>query len=154
MVSVFHKTSILLVFNTRSCITLLALMLSFLISMLTLLHILDKYKASSHAVSPAPTIATSFPLKKNPSHTAHAETPWPLRRCSDSKPNHFAEAPVAMMITSDSIVCSSSMVATYGLLEKSMLVTMPHLISAPIRFAWASKSIIICGPMIPSGYPG
>ena len=62
--------------------------------MCTFVQSLDRYKASSAAESPAPTIATSVPLKKNPSQTAQAETPLFMNSFSESKPNHFALAPV------------------------------------------------------------
>jgi hypothetical protein len=55
--------------------------------------------ASSIAVSPPPTTATSFPLKKNPSHVAHAETPWPISFDSDSRPRSLADAPEETMTT-------------------------------------------------------
>jgi hypothetical protein len=76
--------------------------------MCTVVHNFERYKASSAAVSPAPTIATSFPLKKNPSQTAQALTPYPFKRCSLGKPNHFADAPVLMITAFASIHFSSS----------------------------------------------
>jgi hypothetical protein len=45
------------------------------ISMCTVEQSFERYNASSAAVSPAPTIATSLPRKKKPSHTAQALTP-------------------------------------------------------------------------------
>ena len=45
-------------------------------------------------------MATSCPLKKNPSQTAQAETPKPLYLCSLSKPSHLAVAPVAIITVS------------------------------------------------------
>ena len=42
--------------------------------------------ASSIAVSPPPTTATSLPRKKKPSHVAQAETPWPMSFCSLGRP--------------------------------------------------------------------
>ena len=46
--------------------------------------------ASSTAAFPPPTTATSFSLKKNPSHVAQADTPNPLNSCSDFIFNHLA----------------------------------------------------------------
>ena len=56
--------------------------------------------ASSRAVSPPPTTATSRPRKKNPSQVAHAHTPRPRNSSSDSSPSHRADAPVATMTVS------------------------------------------------------
>ena len=56
----------------------------------TLDAILDKYKASSTAVFPPPTTATSWPLKKKPSQVAQADTPFPFNRASLSRPSHLA----------------------------------------------------------------
>ena len=53
--------------------------------------------ASSTAALPPPTTATSLSLKKKPSHVAHAETPNPLKFCSESKFNHLACAPVEII---------------------------------------------------------
>jgi len=47
--------------------------------------------------SPPPITAISLFLKKKPSQVAHAETPLPRKRCSLSNPNHFADAPVAII---------------------------------------------------------
>ena len=81
--------------------------------------------ASSAAVSPAPTMATSLPLKKNPSHTAHALTPNPFNLCSLSMPNHLAEAPVQIITESACISFSSSIQTLNGCAEKSTLVANP-----------------------------
>ena len=51
--------------------------------------------ASSNAVSPPPTTAISRSRKKKPSQVAHAETPRPRSRVSESRPSHSADAPVA-----------------------------------------------------------
>ncbi len=56
--------------------------------------------ASSIAVSPPPTTATSFALKKKPSQVAQAETPRPISLASDSSPSSFAEAPEETMTAS------------------------------------------------------
>src|SRR3989304_1633208 len=56
---------------------------------------LARKEASSMAVPPPPTTTTGLSLKKNPSHTAHAETPLFWRRSSFGRPRYFAFAPVA-----------------------------------------------------------
>src|SRR3989442_13613456 len=63
----------------------------------TLFVMLARKFASSIAVSPPPTVTTSFPLKKNPSQVAQLETPFPLNLVSDGSPSHLALAPVAMI---------------------------------------------------------
>ncbi|MNV58942.1 hypothetical protein D3C71_1513390 [compost metagenome] len=114
-------------------------------------HSFARYVASSAAVSPAPTIATSWFLKKNPSHTAHAETPKPLYFCSDSKPNHFAVAPVAI-ITVSAVTCTVPSISTRCTSPvKSTLVTYPKRTEVPKRSACSRKSSIITGPVIPFG---
>ena len=82
-----------------------ALISSLLITKCTLFVSLERYKASSAAVSPPPTTATSCPLKKNPSQTAQADTPFPFSLCSDSRFNHLADAPVEI-ITDFAIIFS------------------------------------------------
>src|SRR5204862_235720 len=57
--------------------------------------------ASSMALSPPPTTAMSFSRKKNPSHVAHVDTPWPSRRASDGRPSIRADAPVEMIRASE-----------------------------------------------------
>ena len=64
---------------------------------LTLDANLVKNIASSTAAFPPPTTATSFSLKKKPSHVAQAETPNPLNSCSDFKFNHLVCAPVEII---------------------------------------------------------
>ena len=59
---------------------------------------LVKNNASSTAVLPPPITATFLFLKKNASQVAQAETPCPLNFSSFFKPNHFALAPVAIII--------------------------------------------------------
>src|SRR3954447_19201140 len=116
-------------FFTLSCITLEARISSLRTSICTLEQSFERYRASSAAVSPAPTIATSLPRKKKPSQTAQALTPYPLSFCSLSIPSHFAEAPVEIIIESASITFSSSIHTLYGELERSTLVARPYLIS-------------------------
>ena len=57
--------------------------------------------ASSTAVLPPPTMATSRFLKKNPSQVAQADTPRPANFFSDGRPSQRAVAPVAMMTVSE-----------------------------------------------------
>src|SRR5215210_2642394 len=56
---------------------------------------LVRKSASSIAVSPPPTTATLFSLKKKPSQVAQPLTPRPMSRCSPSRPSHLAFGPVA-----------------------------------------------------------
>src|SRR5215207_9812925 len=58
---------------------------------------LVRKSASSIAVSPPPTTATLFSLKKKPSQVAQPLTPRPMSRCSPSRPSHLAFAPVAII---------------------------------------------------------
>src|SRR5213592_4820848 len=53
--------------------------------------------ASSIAVSPPPTTATSLSLKKKPSQVAQLDTPFPLNFASEGISSHFAFAPVAII---------------------------------------------------------
>ena len=62
--------AILLLFCTASYKIFSPLILSLRIKIVTLLHMFDKNSASSNAVFPAPTTATSLSLKKAPSHVA------------------------------------------------------------------------------------
>ena len=59
-ISWLNKTLMLSKFANLFCIAFEALKWSFLTNMVTLLHIFAKYVASSIAVSPPPTIATSW----------------------------------------------------------------------------------------------
>src|SRR5437773_6106122 len=79
------------------CIILLARSASLLWTTVTLFVMFARNVASSIAVSPPPTVTTSFPLKKNPSQVAQLETPRPLNFVSDGSPSHFAFAPVAII---------------------------------------------------------
>src|SRR5690606_36394250 len=119
--------------------------------MCTFLQSFAKYVASSAAVSPAPTIATSCPLKKNPSQTAQAETPKPVYFCSLGKPKYFAVAPVEIITVSAVIVLISSTTTLCGNDEKSTELTYPKRTSVPKRSACLRKSSIISGPVIPAG---
>ena len=51
--------------------------------------------ASSKAESPPPTTTISCSRKKNPSHVAQVDTPWPRSRASPGTPSMSALAPVA-----------------------------------------------------------
>src|SRR2546423_6232783 len=70
------------------------------------------------AVSPPPTTTMGLPLKKKPSHVAHAETPRPPSPCgagaSPGTPSHFAEAPEATIRVSAFISCPSSVQTVKG----------------------------------------
>ena len=89
---------------TLSCIIVEALILFERTNIVTLVQIFDKYNASSHAVSPPPMTITSLPLKKKPSHVAHADTPFPQNSFSYLLPSDFAAAPVE--IITDSVIHS------------------------------------------------
>src|SRR5437899_6623239 len=80
-----------------SCIILLARKASRRWTTVTLFVMFARNEASSIAVSPPPTVTTSFPLKKNPSQVAQLDTPLPLNLVSEGSPSHFAFAPVAMI---------------------------------------------------------
>ena len=106
--------------------------------------------ASSIAVSPPPTMATCFSLKKAPSQVAQAETPWPIRRISLGRPSSLALAPVEM-IRLFAWKLSNSLLSVKGRLDRSTSTICSNLTSVPKRCAWARKSSIIFGPMTPSG---
>src|SRR5438094_4235092 len=76
-----------------SCIILLARNASLRWTTVTLFVMLARNVASSIAVSPPPTVTTSFPLKKNPSQVAQLVTALPLHFISDGSLSHFAFAP-------------------------------------------------------------
>ncbi len=67
----------------------------------TLVANLVRKRASSSAESPPPTTAISWPRKKNPSHVAHVDSPWPSSRASASNPSMSDCAPVDTMTASD-----------------------------------------------------
>ena len=136
-----------------SCMILDARSESRLWTIVTFVANLVRYVASSIAVSPPPTTTTSRPLKKNPSHVAHAETPKPKYSLSDGKPSSFAEAPVATMTAS--AVCSSSSLHTRnGRVRKSTRVTGAKSGWAPNRWACWRITSMRSGPIIPWGNPG
>jgi hypothetical protein len=89
-------------------------------------------------------------LKKAPSQVAHAETPRPFSRSSESSPSQRAVAPVAM-ITAFARYSSFSTQTRNGCSEKSTFVTSSVTNSAPKCSACARKSSIIFGPITPSG---
>jgi hypothetical protein len=91
--------------------------------------------ASSIAESPPPTTAISCPRKKKPSHVAHVDSPWPIKRDSASRPSMIDCAPVATMI--DSARCSSSSIHTPkgDPEERSTFVTFAVISCVPNRLA-------------------
>ena len=105
------------------------------------------------AESPPPTTTSSLSRKKNPSHVAHADTPWPMSRVSDSMPRSRAEAPVAM-ITASAVKLRSSAFTVKGRRERSTSVAVRNMVVAPNRWACSRNLSIISGPRIPSGKPG
>src|SRR2546427_866232 len=101
-----------------SCIILLARNVSLRCTTVTLFVMFARKLASSIAVSPPPTVTTSFPLKKNPSQVAQLETPLPLNLVSEGSPSHLALAPVAMITLFPSYVFPPAAILK-GLDEKS-----------------------------------
>jgi hypothetical protein len=109
--------------------------------------------ASSIAESPPPTTAIGFSRKKNPSHVAQVETPWPRRRCSDGSPSIRAVAPVVTIIA----LPRYSVLATQtpnGDADRSTRSASAVTNSAPKRSACSRNFIISSGPRMPSGKPG
>ena len=92
-------------------------------TMLTLLANLVRKVASSMAESPPPTTISSLSRKKKPSQVAQAETPWPIRRVSDSISRSRAEAPVAT-ITASAVKTVPSASTLNGVPEKSTAVAV------------------------------
>ena len=82
-----------------------------------------KTSASSIAVSPPPTTATSISLKRNPSQVAHELTPPPLYVASPSTPNHLLSAPVAT-INEWAEMLASGVSTRKGLCDRSMEETL------------------------------
>ena len=151
--TVFHTISMRSLLNARSCMILLALSSSRRTSRDTLVANLVRNVASSMALSPPPTTAISWPRKKNPSHVAQVDRPWPSRRPSASSPSIRLWAPVETM--TDSAVWQCSRTHTWNGRElKSTLVTFSVRNSAPKRTACSRIRCMSSGPMIPSGKPG
>ena len=94
--------------------------------------------ASSNAVSPPPTTAISRSRKKNPSQVAHAETPRPRSRVSESRPSHSADAPVATMTDCARYRCRAPRCGT-GAREKSTRSMSTSTRRVPKRSAWAAE---------------
>ena len=85
--SLFHRNSIFGLAKARSCMVFEARSVSLRWMTMTLSANFVRKVASSMAESPPPTTAIVFWRKKNPSHVAHHETPWPLMRSSSSRPS-------------------------------------------------------------------
>ena len=94
---VFQRISILGSSNARCCMISDARNRSRRWIRVTLSANLVRNVASSIAESPPPTTAMFCFLKKNPSHVAHHETPWPESRSSSSRPSLRYSEPVEMM---------------------------------------------------------
>ena len=82
-----------------------------------------KTSASSIAVSPPPTTATSISRNKKPSQVAHELTPPPLYVASPSTPNHLLSAPVAT-INEWAEMLASGVSTRKGLCDRSMEETL------------------------------
>ncbi len=96
----FHSKAILGLLRARSAMIFDARRASRRWMRITLVAYLVRKVASSTAVSPPPTTATSTPLKKKPSQVAQALTPLPWNFFSEGMPSHLAEAPVATITAS------------------------------------------------------
>ena len=115
---------------------------------------LDRYSASSSAVSPPPTMATGRFRKKKPSQVAQVLTPRPINFISDGRPSSLAEAPVETITVRARITWPLSRVNANGRDEKSTRSTSPLRNAVPKCSAWARMSAINCGPITPSRCPG
>ena len=105
------------------------------------------------AVSPPPTTATIFPLKKGASQGAQEEIPRPISSFSPGTPSHTFWAPVAITTAFVKYFSSPTKISN-GVFEKSTFVTDLLIISAP-RFSACFRILAIkSGPSIPSGKPG
>ena len=102
--------------------------------------------ASSMAESPPPTTMISLPRKKNPSHVAQVETPWPRRRFSDARPSMRADAPVAMMRVRVKISRCGLIVNRNGRRDRSAPTASPCRYSVPNRAACRRIFSISSGP--------
>ena len=155
--TVFHRKLIFGCSMARACMIFEALKVSRRWITVTLRPNLARNSASSSAESPPPMTAMSWSRKKNPSHVAQVESPWPRRRRSASRPSISDWAPVETITECARCVGSPSGVPTQilnGRSERSTLETLAVWISAPNRSAWARNAVISSGPMIPSGNPG
>jgi hypothetical protein len=112
-----------------------------------------RYSASSIAVSPPPTTATSMPRKKYPSQVAHALTPRFCSACSLGRSSQRALAPVAMITLCASSDCVSVQMRK-GYPEKSTRSTSALISSVPKRADCFLNISINFGPAIDSGKPG
>ena len=92
--TLFHRKAILGFAKARSCMIFDARSSLRRCTRVTLSAKRVRKFASSSAESPPPTTAISWPRKKNPSHVAHVDTPWPNNRASDSRPSIRTCAPV------------------------------------------------------------
>ncbi len=128
--TLFHITFIFGLLLTLSCIILLALKESLLCIIVTLLTNFVRNRESSIAVSPPPTMATSFFLKKGASHVAQLLIPLPMNCFSEGIPSHFADAPVAIITLLARYSCDG-VLTLKGLCEKSTLSTFSPTNLAP-----------------------
>jgi hypothetical protein len=110
--------------------------------------------ASSIAVSPPPTTTTSLPLKKKPSHVAHADTPRPIIRFSASSPRSFADAPEETIdgVGRDGPAAVERQPERVP--EKSTFEIVSSTTSVPKRRACSRKISMSSGPWMPSRKPG
>ena len=86
--TVSHRNVIRSLASARSCMILEARSASRRWMTVTLVANLVRKRASSSAESPPPTTAISWPRKKNPSHVAHVDNPWPSSRALRVQPQH------------------------------------------------------------------
>ena len=109
--------------------------------------------ASSMAVSPPPTTATSEPRKKKPSQVAQADTPLPEKASSEGRPRYLAVAPVAM-ISASQVYSPASPTRRMGFSARWVVWMWSKIISVLKRAACLSKRAINSGPWTPSGSAG
>src|SRR5262249_11667767 len=95
----------------------------------------------------------SFSRKKNPSHVAQVDTPWPSSCPSEGSPSMRADAPVEMISAS----ARYSVLPTHapnGEADRSTRSTSAVTNSAPKRSACSPNFIMSSGPRMPYGKPG
>jgi hypothetical protein len=123
-------------------------------TIVTVVANLVRKMASSIAESPPPTTAIGFSRKKNPSHVAQVDTPWPRSCCSEGRPSMRADAPVVTTIALARISRSPTRTPNGPPGASSTESASAVMNSAPKRSACSRNFIMSSGPRIPSGKPG
>lgn len=140
--------------KARSCIALEARRLSRRWTMVTDLAKRERKVASSIAVSPPPTTAMSWSLKKNPSQVAHQETPRPESLSSFGSPSLRCWEPVVTITALARWTVPAVSVTVLMSPLRSTATTSSGTSSAPKRSACARMLSMRSGPTIPSRKPG